>query len=68
MSLVNFSFLRFILKGIIWILDGIFKSLSLLKGMCDLTNTIKPPLFSVIFSIYGLNILIHEMIIGKRFI
>ena len=68
MSLVNFSFLRFILKGIIWILDGILKSLSLLKGMCDLTNTIKPPLFSVIFSIYGLNILIHEMIIGKRFI
>ena len=44
----HFSFLRFVLKGIICILDGILKSLWVLEGMCDLTNTIKPPLFSVI--------------------
>ena len=44
MQLTIFSFLRFISKGIICILDGILKSLSLLEGMCDLTNTIKPPI------------------------
>ena len=62
------SFLRFISKSIICILDGILKSLSLFEGMCDLKNTIKPPLLSIIFSIYGLIILICEKIIGKRFI
>ena len=31
-------FLRFVSKGILCILDGIFKSLSLLESMCDLTN------------------------------
>ena len=30
-----YLFLRFISKGIICILDGILKSLSLLEGMCD---------------------------------
>ena len=63
MQLTIFSFLRFISKGIICILDGILKSLSLLEGMCDLRNTIMPPLFSVISSIYGLIILIYELII-----
>ena len=62
MQLTIFSFLRFISKGIICILDGILKSLSLLEGMCDLRNTIMPPLFSVISSIYGLIILIYELI------
>ena len=62
------AFLRFISKGIICILDGILKSLNLLEGMCDLTNTIKPPLLSVIPSICRLIILIYELIIGKRFI
>ena len=62
------TFLRFISEGIIFILDGILKSLKLLEGMCDLTNTIKPPLLSVISSIYGLIKLIYELIIGKRFI
>ena len=33
--------------------------------MHDLTNTIKPPLLSLICSIYGLFILICELIIGK---
>ena len=61
-------FLRFIAKGIICILDGILKSLSLLEGMCDVTNTITPPLLSLISSIYGLIILIYKLIIGKRFI
>ena len=40
----NFSFLSFISKGITGILDGILKSLSLLEGVCDLTNNIKPPI------------------------
>ena len=31
-------------KGIICILNGILKSLSLLEGMHDLANTIKPPI------------------------
>ena len=70
MQLTIFSYLRFIAKGIICILDGILKSLSLLllESMCDLTNTIKPALFSVISSIYGLIILIYELIFGKRLI
>ena len=40
-------------KGIICILGGIFKSLSLLEGMRDFKNTIKPPFLSVISSLYG---------------
>ena len=69
MQLSYFSFLKFISKGIIRILDGILKLLRLLEGMCDLTSTIKPPLFSVISeSIFGLIIPIYELIIGKRFI
>ena len=44
------------------------KSLSLVEDMCDLTNTIKPPLLSIICIIYGLIIQIYELIIGKRFI
>ena len=68
MQLTFFSFLRFISKSIICELDGILKSLSLLEGICDLTNTIKSPLFSVISSIYGLIILIYKLIIGKRLI
>ena len=32
---------------------GILKLLSLLKGTCDLTNTIKPPFLFVISSLYG---------------
>ena len=64
----HFSFLRFTSKGTICILDGILTSLSLLDGMCDLTNTITPPLFSVICSIYGLILLIYELIIGETFI
>ena len=39
-QLTIFYFLRFTPKGIICILDGISKSLSLLEGMCDLTNNI----------------------------
>ena len=54
----HFSFLGFTSKAIICILDGNLKSLSLLEGMCDLTNAIKLPLFSVISSIYGVIILI----------
>ena len=34
--------MRFISKGIICRLDRILKSLSLLEGMWDLTNTIRP--------------------------
>ena len=68
MQLTIFSFLRFISKSIICILDGILKSLRLLEGMCDLRNTIKPPFFSVISSIYGLIILIYKLISGKRLI
>ena len=52
----------------ICILDGILKSLTLFEGMCDLTNTIKPLLLPIICSIYGLIVLIYELIIGKRFI
>ena len=61
-------FLKFISKGIIFILDGILKSLSFLEGKCDLTNTIKQRLLSVISGIYGMIILIYELITGKRFI
>ena len=50
----------------ICILGGILKSLSLLEATCDLTNTIKQPLFSVISSVYGLIILLYELVIGKR--
>ena len=64
----NHIFLSFISKGIICILDGILKSLSFLEGKCDLTNTIEQRLLSVISGIYGLIILIYELIIGKRFI
>ena len=60
----HFSFLMFISKGIICILDGILKSLSLLEGICNLTNAIKPTLFSLISSIYGLIILIYELTIN----
>ena len=45
--------MRFISKGIICILHGILKSLSLLEGMRDLINTIKAPFVSVISSLYG---------------
>ena len=48
-------------------INGILK-LSLLESMCDLTNTIKPPLSSIIRSIYELIILIFKLIVGKRFI
>ena len=34
--------------------------------MCDLTITIKAPLLSMICGIYGLIILIYELIIGKK--
>ena len=37
----------------IYILDGTLKSLSVLEGMWDLTNTIKPPFLSVISYLYG---------------
>ena len=60
-------FLRFMSKGIICILDGILKSLSLPEGIRDLRNTIKQPLLSVISSIYGLIILIYELVTGKIF-
>ena len=57
-SLVNwfnqpFFFSEVFSKGIIYISDGILKSLSLLGGMCDLTNTIKPPFLSIISNLYG---------------
>ena len=43
-----------------------FKIITSLEGMCDLTNTIKPPLFSVISSIYGLIMLVYELITGEK--
>ena len=36
-----------------------------MEGMCDLTNTIKPPLLSVISSIYGLIMLCTNWLLGK---
>ena len=38
-------------KRYIFNIDGILKSLSLLKGMCDLTNSITPSFLYVIFSL-----------------
>ena len=47
-------------------LDEILKSLNLLEGGRDLTNIIKPPLLSIIGSIYGQVILTYKLIIGER--
>ena len=44
-------FPRFIQKGMFCIIDGILKLLSLLKGVCDLTNSITPSFLYVISSL-----------------
>ena len=54
--------MRFISKGIICIIDRTLKSLSLLEGICDLTNNIAPSFLSVISSQCG-----EWWPIGKRF-
>ena len=43
----------------IYKLDGTLKSLSVLEGMSDLPNTIKPPFLSVISSLYSILYLNH---------
>ena len=62
MQLATFHFFKFFLgfiqKAIIGMLDKILNSVSPLNpltGICDLTNTIKPPFVDVICRLYGLS-------------